>query len=44
LNTKKPVKPNDCGHVIAALAVSTTKELSGEFVSWDEEDLASYRR
>ncbi|KAG8903065.1 hypothetical protein FRB99_003771, partial [Tulasnella sp. 403] len=40
----KLVKPQDCGHVIAALAVSATKDLSGKFVSWDEPSLAPYRQ
>lgn len=37
------VKPEDCGAVIAALAIRATPDLSGQFVSWDEEKLASYR-
>ncbi|KAF9076717.1 hypothetical protein BDP27DRAFT_1312476 [Rhodocollybia butyracea] len=31
------LKPEDPGHVIAALAVDCPKELSGEFVSWNDE-------
>lgn len=31
------LKPEDPGHVIAALALDCPKELSGEFVSWDDE-------
>lgn len=38
------VKPEDAGYVIAGLAVFATKDLSGKFVSWNEEALASYQR
>lgn len=40
----KLVKPEDSGHVIAALAVKADKSLSGQFVSWDSEQCADYRR
>lgn len=39
----KLVKPADCGHVIAALALNATHDLSGQFVSWDVDKLQSYR-
>jgi len=42
--TKTLVRPEDSGHVIAALAINATQDLSGKFVSWDEEALAPYRR
>ncbi|PPQ94033.1 hypothetical protein CVT25_009881 [Psilocybe cyanescens] len=32
------VKPQDCGHVIAALSLQAPKTLSGQFVSWDSEE------
>ena len=32
------VKPEDCGHVIAALVLQAPKNFSGEFVSWDSKD------
>jgi len=38
------VKPEDSGHVIAALAVQAGKDLSGKFVSWDEEAMTLFRR
>ncbi|KDQ12732.1 hypothetical protein BOTBODRAFT_34192 [Botryobasidium botryosum FD-172 SS1] len=38
------VKPEDCGHVIASLAVSAPKELSGQFVSWDADECKDFRR
>ncbi|KAG8929493.1 hypothetical protein FRC02_005507 [Tulasnella sp. 418] len=38
------VKPKDCGHVIAALAVSATSDLSGQFINWDSPEMASYRK
>jgi len=31
------LKPEDPGHVIAALAVNGPPSLSGEFISWDDE-------
>ena len=37
------VKPKDCGYVIAALVVKATSDLSGKFISWDEDTLKSYR-
>ena len=39
----KLVKPADCGHVIAALALNATHDLSSKFVSWDEDKLEPYR-
>ncbi|KAF8621568.1 hypothetical protein AX15_007595 [Amanita polypyramis BW_CC] len=40
----KLVKPEDCGHVIAALAVKAPKKFSGQFVSWDSEDCKPFRK
>jgi len=40
----KLVKPEDCGHVIAALSLQAPKSLSGKFVSWDSEDCKPYRK
>lgn len=40
----KLVKPEDCGHVIATLALKAPKSLSGQFVSWDSEDCKEFRR
>ncbi|KAF9446935.1 NAD(P)-binding protein [Macrolepiota fuliginosa MF-IS2] len=40
----KLVKPEDCGHVIAALSLEAPPELSGEFVSWDSEECRAFRR
>ncbi|TRM67744.1 hypothetical protein BD626DRAFT_105531 [Schizophyllum amplum] len=39
----KLVKPEQPGHVIAGLALSAPKELSGQFVSWDADDLKAFR-
>ncbi|KAH8105882.1 short-chain dehydrogenase [Cristinia sonorae] len=40
----KLVKPEDCGHVIASLALNATKDLTGEFVAWDSEPCKPYRK
>ncbi|KAJ3570213.1 hypothetical protein NP233_g4558 [Leucocoprinus birnbaumii] len=40
----KLVKPEDCGHVIAALAMDAPKELSGSFVNWDSEECKPFRQ
>ena len=37
------VKPDDCGHVIAALSVQGPKSLTGQFVSWDSKECEPYR-
>ena len=37
------VKPEDCGHVIAALSVQAPKSLTGRFVSWDSNECEPYR-
>jgi NAD(P)-dependent dehydrogenase (short-subunit alcohol dehydrogenase family) len=41
--TGKLLKPEQPGHVIAKLAVSAGKELSGKFVSWDGEEVAAFQ-
>lgn len=38
------VKPEDCGHVIAALALKCPKSLSGEFCEWNSDTAAPFRR
>lgn len=40
----KLVKPEDAGHVIAALVVRAPKKLSGQFVSWDSAECGDFRR
>lgn len=40
----KLVKPEDCGHVIAALSIQAPKTLTGQFVSWDSEECAPFRK
>lgn len=40
----KLVKPEDAGHVIAALSLQAPKSLSGQFVSWDGEECKDFRR
>lgn len=39
----KLVKPEDCGHVIAALSLQAAKPFSGQFVSWDSDECKPYR-
>ena len=43
-STGKLVKPEDVGYAIASLALFATPELSGQFVSWDAEPCAPFRR
>ncbi|KAF9057634.1 hypothetical protein BJ165DRAFT_1520998 [Panaeolus papilionaceus] len=43
-NDGKLVKPEDCGHVIAALSLGAPKSLSGHFVSWDSDECKEFRR
>ncbi|KAI0677585.1 short-chain dehydrogenase [Trametes maxima] len=38
------VKPEDAGHVIAALALKAPKSLSGKFFSWNGEECKGFRR
>jgi hypothetical protein len=38
------LKPEDPGHVIAALALNGPRSLSGEFVSWNDERCREFRR
>jgi hypothetical protein len=37
------VKPDDCGHVIAALSVQASKSLTGQFVTWNSKECEPYR-
>lgn len=37
------LKPEQPGHVIAKLALDAPKELSGNFVSWNAEELSSFQ-
>jgi len=38
------VKPEQSGHVIAALVLRAAKSLHGKYVSWDEDECAEYRK
>ena len=38
------VKPEDAGHVIAALALKAPKTLSGQFVNWNGDECKEFRR
>ena len=38
------LKPEDPGHVIAALAINGPQSLSGEFISWDDERCREFRQ
>ncbi|TCD68187.1 hypothetical protein EIP91_011358 [Steccherinum ochraceum] len=40
----KLLKPEDPGHVIASLALNATKDLTGQFVSWDSDTCKPYRK
>jgi hypothetical protein len=40
----KLVKPEDCGYVIASLALHAPESLSGQFVSWDSEECRPFRK
>ncbi|GJJ07611.1 hypothetical protein Clacol_001814 [Clathrus columnatus] len=42
-NNGKLVKPDDPGHVIAALSTAASSELNGQFLSWDAKELEKYR-
>lgn len=42
--TSKIVQPEEPGYVIAALALRAPLSLSGQFVSWDSEELREYRK
>jgi hypothetical protein len=37
------IKADDAGHVIAALAVNARHDLTGQFVTWNAEELREYR-
>ncbi|KAI0638152.1 short-chain dehydrogenase [Trametes polyzona] len=38
------VKPEDAGHVIAALSLKAPKSLSGQFVNWNGDECKEFRR
>ncbi|KAI9001048.1 short-chain dehydrogenase [Trametes punicea] len=38
------VKPDDAGHVIAALSLKAPKSLSGQFVAWNSEECKEFRK
>ena len=38
------VKPEDTGHVIAALSLKAPPSLSGQFVSWNGDECKEFRR
>ncbi|EJD01105.1 short-chain dehydrogenase [Fomitiporia mediterranea MF3/22] len=38
------VKPEDVGHVIAALSLRAPKSLSGQFVNWNSDECKEFRR
>jgi hypothetical protein len=40
----KLAKPEDSGYILGCLALSAKPLLSGEFVSWDSDSCAEYRR
>lgn len=43
-SANKLVKPEDVGYTIASLSLRATPDLSGQFVSWDAEPCAPFRR
>ncbi|KAF3939644.1 hypothetical protein ABW19_dt0203897 [Dactylella cylindrospora] len=42
-NSGNIVKPEDVGAVLGNLAIKADKSLSGKFINWNDESLASYR-
>ena len=38
------VKPEQPGHVIAALSLSAPNDFSGKYVSWDADELKPYQQ
>ncbi|PCH41078.1 short-chain dehydrogenase [Wolfiporia cocos MD-104 SS10] len=41
---KKLLKSEDAGYVVASLSLKSPKSMSGQFVSWDADDLKDFRR
>lgn len=39
----KLLSPDKPGHVMARLATEATKDLSGQFITWSDEKLATYQ-
>ncbi|KAF9945685.1 hypothetical protein BGZ70_003670, partial [Mortierella alpina] len=42
--TKTLLHPDQPAHVIASLAIKAGNDLSGKFVAWDDENLASHQK
>ena len=42
-NEGKLIKPEVSGHVLASLVLRATRDLSGQFISWDSEECKPYR-
>lgn len=42
-HNSKLVKPDEPGHVIAALAIGASNAYSGQFLMWNSDDLKQYR-
>jgi hypothetical protein len=40
----KLIKPEDVGHVIAALSIHAPKKLSGQYVTWDGEECREFMK
>ncbi|PFH52795.1 hypothetical protein AMATHDRAFT_188943 [Amanita thiersii Skay4041] len=43
-NEGKLIRPEDCGHVVASLALNAPQSLSGEFLSWDSDVCKPFRK
>ena len=43
-SNKKLIKPEVSGYVMAALALKAPKSMSGQFISYDSEDCAPFRK
>jgi len=42
-NEGKLIRPETIGHVVAALVLRASKDMSGQFISWDSEECKPYR-
>ena len=38
----KLLDPSETGHVLAAMVLKASKELTGKYVSWDSEDCSEF--
>ena len=43
-SSSKLVSRDQAGHVIASLAIAGSKDLSGRYISWDQDECADHRK